>query len=58
MTRMTKDIKYLSSQSVDCGSYKLCLCLSMCASVCPTVTAYISFTMGLILNIKIGLLLT
>ena len=32
---------FLSSQSVDCGSYKLCLCvcLSVCLSVCPAFTA-------------------
>ena len=34
---------FLSSQSVDCGSYKLYLCV--CLSVCPAFTAYISLTM-------------
>ena len=38
-------LQCLSSQSVDCGSYKhnLCLC------VCPAFTTYISLTMGRIL---------
>ena len=38
------------SQSVDC---KLLQTLSLCVSVCPAFTAYISLTMGQIL-IKLG----
>ena len=51
----------LSSQSVDCGSYKLylceylcvCVCRCVCVCVCATFTAYISITVGRIL-IKLG----
>ena len=43
----------LSSQSVDCSSYKfyLCVCLSVCVCVCecPAFTTYSSLTMGRIL---------
>ena len=51
------NIKFLlSSQSVDCRLLQTlseCVCLSVCVSVGPAFTAYISLTMGWI-SIKLG----
>ena len=41
------DLFFIVCQSVDCGSYKLYLCVCVC--VCPAFMAYISLTMDRIL---------